>query len=122
MGRTEKLKRQVGSRLRDHRHARDLTQDDVAEALEIATESYGRLERGISFPSIPTLIKVLNLFEVSADDILGLARTNPPEPASGEVAMDVRRLLNLVRNEDAVTLKRITEAVKLMVTSRKPKR
>lgn len=51
---------------------------------------------------------------------MGLARKNPPEPAA--LAQDVRRLLNLVKNEDAVTLKRITDAVKLMVTSRKPRR
>ena len=121
MGRTEELKKQVGNRLRELRHAHDFTQDDVAEALEIATESYGRLERGISFPSIPTLIKVASLFDVATDDILGIVRANPPEPATEEVRV-VRRLLNLVRNEDAVTIRRITDAVKLMVTSRRPKR
>ena len=59
-------------RLRDLREDHDLKQLDVADYLGIAQTVYSRYERG--FPKIPVehLIKLTELYQVTADYILGI--------------------------------------------------
>ncbi len=75
----------VSSSLRKFREARGLTQAEVAEAVGIAVEAYGRLERGASLPSTQTLVPLASTLGVSTDEILGLSahaksgKSDPPE-------------------------------------------
>lgn len=63
-------------RLRDLREDHDLTQTQVAEYLGTSQTMYARYERGAN--ELPTrhLIKLCQLYKVSADKILGLKTTN----------------------------------------------
>ena len=116
MSRIDSFKNQLGQKLRELRDARDLRQGEVAEALGIATESYGRLERGRSFPSIPTLVRVARYYEISTDELLSCTRRNPPVDA---LSPEIARLVAIVGDVDRSTLRRITAAVKLMVAGAK---
>lgn len=66
------------SRLKDLREDRDLSQQALADYLEMKQPQYSRYERGLR--DIPTdiLIKLAKLYETSTDYILGL--TNETEP------------------------------------------
>ena len=116
MDRALEFKKRIGQRMRSLRRENGLSQAEVAEGINIAAESYGRLERGLSFPSIPTLASAATLFGTSTDFILGIApdadrvQTNPPE---------ILRLLHLVRGIEEAKLKRINQAVQLMVDPRR---
>lgn len=59
-------------RIRDLREDRDLTQQDIADYLEMKQSQYSRYERGIR--DIPTdiLIKLARYYKTSTDYILGL--------------------------------------------------
>ena len=50
----KKLATRLGECARAARQRLNLTQEDVAERIGIATEVYGRLERGNMLPSVPT--------------------------------------------------------------------
>lgn len=65
-------------RIRDLREDKDWTQRQIADMLKITQPQYNRYEQG--YRDIPTdiLIKLANLFDTSADYILG--RTNNPRP------------------------------------------
>lgn len=52
------------------RKAKGLTQKDVAEKLGIATHSYTRYECGVRRPNIDTLLKIANILDVKASDLL----------------------------------------------------
>lgn len=52
------------------RKAQGLTQKDVAEKLGIATHSYTRYECGVRRPNIDTLLKIANILDVKASDLL----------------------------------------------------
>ncbi|XXF78393.1 helix-turn-helix transcriptional regulator [Myxococcaceae bacterium GXIMD 01537] len=97
----KKLANTIGAAARSARARLELTQADVAERIDVATEVYGRLERGGMLPSVQTLLKLCNELNISADELLGLAsssssRSHEPAPAPAERA-EVRRLLRTVR-------------------------
>lgn len=71
----EKLEQEMDNyyrRIRDLREDRDLTQQDIADYLEMKQSQYSRYERGIR--DIPTdiLIKLARYYKTSTDYILGL--------------------------------------------------
>lgn len=59
-------------RLKELRKERGLTQKQLAEVLETADDSIFSWEKGRSQPSIETLQKICNYFNVSADYLIGL--------------------------------------------------
>ncbi|WNG37722.1 helix-turn-helix transcriptional regulator [Archangium violaceum] len=94
----------IGTAARAARVRANLTQEDVAERVGLATEVYGRLERGGMLPSVPTLKKLCETLNIPSDILLGLtpAQENfwttrePPEPPVEEPA-EIRRLLRTLR-------------------------
>lgn len=62
-------------RLKDLREDRDLKQSDVAKILNISQVSYGRYELGISEPTIESLIKLADFYNVSLDYLVGRSKT-----------------------------------------------
>lgn len=59
------------SRLKKLRKDKRLTQDDMAEFLNISTATYSRYENGIHEPDVETLIKLADFFDVTIDYLLG---------------------------------------------------
>ena len=58
-------------RLIEQRKLNKLTQRQVSDYLQIAQPSYIRYENGSSEPSLETLVKLADLFDVSVDYLLG---------------------------------------------------
>ncbi len=59
------------SRLIEQRKIYGYTQREVAQMLGITQPSYIRYENGTSEPSLETLVKIADIFDVSADYLLG---------------------------------------------------
>lgn len=62
--------RAIGSRIRKYRLERDLTQESVSEYADLTPAHYSHIERGNTKPSLPTLIRIANVLDVSIDDLL----------------------------------------------------
>lgn len=60
-------------RLKELRLERKLSQKQVAEYLGISTRAYSHYEIGDREPSILLLVKLCDLFEVTADYLIGRA-------------------------------------------------
>ncbi|OHX21167.1 helix-turn-helix domain-containing protein [Chromobacterium sphagni] len=58
------LEVRVGSNIKQARESRGLTQRQVAEHLEIETESLSRIERGAALPGLKTLDKLAGILDV----------------------------------------------------------
>lgn len=67
------LLRQVGTRLQDARRTAALTQDEVATALRVTSESVSRWENGKNAPPITQVVHLAKLYDVSVDWLVGLA-------------------------------------------------
>jgi transcriptional regulator with XRE-family HTH domain len=110
---TGKLAANVGEIAREARLRAGLTQADVAERVGLATEVYGRLERGRMLPSVPSLRRLCIALRMPSDTFLGLnsgevptwvAETSPPEY---EESPEFRRLMRTLRKLDGSQLKLI---------------
>jgi transcriptional regulator with XRE-family HTH domain len=111
----QRLATLIGNAVRASRQRLELTQADVAERVGIATEVYGRLERGHMLPSVRTLRKLCLVLSCSSDVLLGLSATavvaeggtpalaeDPPEYRERP---EVRRLMRTVRKLDSPRLR-----------------
>jgi len=58
-------------RLRKYRRERDLTQEQLAAAIDISPQSVSKWERGDGYPDITLLPRIANYFGVSIDFLLG---------------------------------------------------
>jgi len=107
----KKLATRLGESARAARQRLNLTQEDVAERIGIATEVYGRLERGNMLPSVPTFRKLCAVLGLSADEALGLASESPvtwaptPPPPEASEPAELRRLLRRARQLDRNSLR-----------------
>lgn len=60
----------IGNRIRRYRLERGFSQEVVSERADLTPAHYSHIERGNTKPSLPTLIRVANVFGVSIDDLL----------------------------------------------------
>jgi transcriptional regulator with XRE-family HTH domain len=108
-----KLASTVGATAKSSRLRAGLTQADVAERVGLATEVYGRMERGRMLPSVPSLRRLCIALRTSSDTFLGL---NTGEVAawvaeatgeSGQESPELRRLMRTLRKLQPSELKLI---------------
>ena len=71
----DELHRLFAARLRDRRLTAGLAQAELAEHTEVSTEFVSRLERGKTFPSVPTLMRLCDALGCTPNDLLLPDRT-----------------------------------------------
>lgn len=110
----QKLSKALGDAAREARQRAGLTQADVAERIGVATEVYGRLERGLLMPSVPTLRRICVALNLSADALLALKSSHSSlwEEASPPVEYEeppaMRRLLRNVRKLSPIQIRALS--------------
>ncbi|HYO58525.1 helix-turn-helix transcriptional regulator [Archangium sp.] len=86
----EKLQRLLGDAARAARLRLGLTQAEVAKKVRLKSGVYGRVERGMMTPSVPTLRRMCETLGISSDVLLSLgaraseATAPTPPPGAGE--------------------------------------
>ncbi len=65
----KELCKTIGKRIKQIRQDREITQEKMAEMLNLSSGFYSALERGNYNIKIETLVAILNLLECSADDL-----------------------------------------------------
>ena len=60
----------MGDRIKEARKQQRLTQEQLAERLDISVEFVGQIERGLKLPSMQVFIKLIEALNVSADYLL----------------------------------------------------
>lgn len=59
------------NRIRELREAKSLSQDQLAEKLNVTKQAISQYERGVRKPSVPMLEALCDFFNVSSDYLLG---------------------------------------------------
>ena len=62
----------LAENLKKHRIMKDLTQEDVANYLNITPQSVSKWERGDTYPDITLLPALANIFDTSIDLLIGM--------------------------------------------------
>ena len=63
------FKKNFGKRLKELRKARNLTQEQLAEAIEIALPNISYIENGRTYPSVETQEKLCKALEIKAYEL-----------------------------------------------------
>ena len=60
----------MGDRIKEIRKKNSLTQEQLAEKLDISVEYVSQIERGMKIPSMQIFIKLVEVLDVSADYLI----------------------------------------------------
>ena len=63
------FERQIGRRIQAIRRQRGLTQEQLAEQLDISTTHMSAIERGVSGVTVEKLVQIINCLDCTADDL-----------------------------------------------------
>ena len=61
---------QLGARLKRYRQKAHLTQEQLAEKIDVATSTIAHAENGTSKPSLPLLLKAANALNITLDQLV----------------------------------------------------
>lgn len=81
-----------GENLRELRQKRKLTQENLADCLNVSFQTISKWERGETYPDICTLPDIAGFFKISVDDLLGVNR-----------AENEQEILNRISEYDTLT-------------------
>ena len=100
----------VGSRIRELRKGRHLTQNELSEKIGVAQSDLSRMEQGEYKVGLDTLFKILQVFDLKMSEFFGETE-QPVDPDSRELVTDFRGLSEDARREvrDFVRFKRLQE-------------
>lgn len=62
---------QIGKKLKELRNAEQLTQQQLAEILNISRVNYTRYETDVSRPDYETLVAIADFYKITLDEIFG---------------------------------------------------
>lgn len=101
-----RLTASLSRRLKEQRVRRGWTQGEVAQRIHSHVSAVSRWESGVRLPSLPDLLALGHLFDISTDELLG--REEQPPLASG-VLLDQKLLGKLEQASDTESFDRIVE-------------
>ncbi len=100
----------VGSRIRELRKGRHLTQTELSEKIGVAQSDLSRMEQGEYKVGLDTLFKILQVFDLKMGEFFGETE-RPVDPEANDLVTDFRDLSEEARREvrDFVRFKRLQE-------------
>ncbi|MBK8803583.1 MAG: helix-turn-helix transcriptional regulator [Fibrobacteres bacterium] len=111
--------KRLGELIRERRRNAELTQNDLADALDVPLLLIQRIERGEALLTVPRLIKLAEAFQVDPAELLrDLSSWEAREGASSlrDLTHEERRLLSAYhRIEDKVQRRNILDLIERMV-------
>lgn len=93
-----------GKALSTLRKEADMTQNEVADRLNLSRQAISKYERGESFPDISVIVMIAELFNVTLDELIGYG-----EPANGESSI----LKNVAKGNPNIVAESIADVVNL---------
>ncbi|MEL5938187.1 helix-turn-helix domain-containing protein [Tetragenococcus halophilus] len=88
-------------RLKKLRHSKQMTQQELADQLNISKQTIGSWERGRTEPPLDTLKKIANFFNVSIDYLINYDKKYWELTAEEEkdIAKQIENIINQTENE-----------------------
>lgn len=81
LGDQQELFKRIGRVLASRREARSLTQEQVAEMLQIGTEAVSRMERGLTMPTVQRMADLAEIYGCGIDELLITSSTRASDQA-----------------------------------------
>lgn len=88
-----------GTNVRNQRKARALTQEALAERVDVTVETIGKIERGAAAPTFNTAEKIAHALEVDVISLFSTGKSGLPEGERGRLLAGINRLLANMNND-----------------------
>lgn len=102
----------IGRRIKVARESKRLTQEQLAEQVDLSPMHVSVIERGVKLPKLETLINIANALDVSADVLLQDVVNNQTKLRASEAS----ELISQLSREDQ---RRVLEALRSFVENSK---
>lgn len=93
------LKQAFGTNVRHHRRAAGMTQERLAELVDISIETIGKIERGVAAPSFDTAEKIAAALDLPAIALFGAGKEALPKGRRGQLLALVQQSLADMNDE-----------------------
>lgn len=101
---TKDVEKLIGAQIAKIRNDREITQERLAELINVAPETISRLERGVSIPSIKTLDKISHALYTSLQNLFDFEYLEVPEKGDA-VEHEIARLIAFVKTKNPDDIK-----------------
>lgn len=65
----------IGTKIKELRKKNNMTQEQLAEYLNVSFQAISKWETGVAFPDLALIAPLTRLFKISADELLGISQT-----------------------------------------------
>ena len=99
----------IGSKIKEARERAHLTQEELAEIIDISPTHMSVIERGVKTPKLDTFVKIVNALNLSADALLldGMDQVN--DSIVAELSVRLGRLTDENQNRILNAIRALTE-------------
>lgn len=104
----------LGSRIKNKRLEKNLTQEQLAEKVDLSAVYIGQIERGERKMTIQTLVKLANVLETSIEELLS-------DSTEGNLNAKLKELLEIAKKLDVSDLNKVINIIKAMYNELNPK-
>ncbi|MBO6087286.1 helix-turn-helix transcriptional regulator [bacterium] len=102
-------KKSFGKKIKNLRALHSLTQETLAEFIDMDMRQVARIEAGGSFPSLPSILKLCEVFKITPNDLLDFQ--NNQNTSTFQLKSDINDILSLAKEEQLVLIKKLILAV-----------
>ena len=99
----------LGTRIKNKRLEKNLTQEQLAEKVDLSAVYIGQIERGERKMTIQTLVKLANVLETSIEELLS-------DSTEGNLNAKLNELLEVAKKLDISDLDKVINMIKAMYT------
>lgn len=109
----------MGNRIKELRKEYGMTQDDIAKKLGLTRSAISSYERGRLEPTFQNIIKLADMFDVSAKYLMGLSisRNGENTDKRQDIKIEVKNLMSDISVDDELTYnkKRLNKPTREMI-------
>lgn len=109
-GRLMELQTVFGANVRNHRKARGLTQEALAERVDVTMETIGKIERGAAAPTFATAQKIADALKVQVVALFGAHTDGLPQGERGRLLGRINRALSGMNDEQLSRIANMIDA------------
>ena len=99
----------IGSRIKEARERAHLTQEELAEIVDISPTHMSVIERGVKTPKLDTFVKIANALHLSADALLQDVVMPVTDSIIAELSVRIGRLPQKEQNRILNAIRALTE-------------
>jgi len=101
----------LGKTVRRLRKSKDMTQEQLAEAVECNVDTISNIERGAKAARLDTIVGIAAVFGVEVGELFDVQPRNLPD--------ETLKLLTLLENQPVDIIKTVTEQAKVLIRHKK---